>query len=303
MAHRRKKPGDVFDLTHWKLTIPDVDSKTKKAKEVNEASLIGADDKKPYSHKNWFFVDNELRMVFTTPNQSATTKNSKNTRSELREMVRGGNKRIKTKSAKNNWVIGAHPNASTFGAIGGTLKATLSVDHVSLSGNEKKYSAHAVVVGQIHGSGKTEPLKIYYRKLPSHKRGSIFWNYESRPKESKKRKDIVHNVFGSYKLRSGDKDPEDGIELGEPFSYKVCVKENIMHLRFKRLDGEAYRFEHDLSKPHPKASKDLGYANDWLYFKAGAYNQSNPHSSGATNKGVEAGDFARVSFSYLFAGH
>ncbi|WP_371923134.1 polysaccharide lyase family 7 protein [Agarivorans sp. TSD2052] len=38
----------------------------------------------------------------------------------------------------------------------------------------------SAVIGQIHGS-KNEPLKIYYRKMPNHDKGSIFWNYKINP--------------------------------------------------------------------------------------------------------------------------
>lgn len=303
VVKEKKKPAEVFDLSHWKLTLPTLDRKKMKAQEVKEDILNGAGGKEPYSDNDWFFIDDASRMVFIAPNHLATTKQSKNTRCELREMVRAGNKRIKTSAPGNNWCIDAHPEASRYGAIGGTLKATLSVDWVSSSGDDKKYPAYSVVVGQIHGSGKTEPLKIFYRKLPTHRHGSLFWNYESRPKKESNRKDIRNDVFGSHKLRLGDREPSDGIALGEIFSYEVKVQKNTMNLTFRKADGNVASFKHDLSKPHPKIQNDRGYATDWMYFKAGAYNQCNLGNAGCSNKGIGGGDFVRVSFNKLTLSH
>lgn len=303
-----EKPAEVFDLSHWKLTIPELDKKKKRAAEIKEDILNGADGKGPYSNDQWFFVDDASRMVFVAPNNLATTKHSSNTRCELREMVRAGNRRIKTKAPANNWCIAAHPEASKYGAVGGKLKATLSVDWVSTSGNDRKFPAYSVVVGQIHGSGKSEPLKIFYRKLPTHRHGSLFWNYESRPDKESDRQDLRNDVFGNHRLRLSDGDPSDGIALGEQFSYEVNVEENVMHLTFWKADGKIARFQHDLSKPHRKIRNDRGYTSDWMYFKAGAYNQCNLGRKGiwgtsCSNKGIAGGDYVRVAFSKLSLSH
>ena len=122
-------------------------------------------------------------MVFEVQNQAITTKNSKNARSELRQMARGNNSKIKTHDPKNNFSVAAHPKAAEFAAVGGTLEATLKVNHVS---THAKYAerppAFSVVVGQIHAGkdkaqikAKTgfgygnEPLKIYFKKLVGKK--------------------------------------------------------------------------------------------------------------------------------------
>lgn len=297
-------PSENFKLAYWKLTLPDLDPARGKAREIKESELNGK-----YQNPDWFFTDSASgAMVFKTPNHLATTKNSKNTRSELREMVRAGNTDIGTKDPKNNWVIASHPQAATFGAVGGKLSAELTVDWVSTSGNDAKFAAHSVVVGQIHGSGKTEPLKIFYRKLPGHKLGSLFWNYEARPEDMDARFDISNDVFGSYQLTGEDAEPSDGIALGERFSYVVDISGDLMKLSFVKADGTEKSFEHDLSRGHPEHEIDRGYSDDWMYFKAGAYNQCNLGTEGVwgsacENGGPESGDYAQVSFFELSIEH
>ncbi|MDA7747388.1 polysaccharide lyase family 7 protein [Psychromonas sp.] len=152
---------------------------------------------------------------------------------------------------------------------------------------------------------KNEPLKIYFRKLPNHEHGSLFWNYEINPKDKKDRFDITYDVFGSKSLTKADKDPRGGIALGELFTYDVNVKDNIMHLTFIKRPGEANEevvtYKVNLAEPNAASKLDRSYAQDWMYFKAGAYNQCNikPTSSGCTNNGIEAGDYAKVSFYKL----
>lgn len=301
------KPAQLFDLTSWKLQLPEFDPVLGKAQEIDEFSLSTAPV--PFSHPQWFYIDGESnKLVFCAPNHLATTRNSVNTRSELREMIRSGNKRIKTKSPSNNWVLAAHSNASQYGAVGGRLQATLSVDWVSTSGDDKKLHAYSVVLSQIHGSGKTEPLKIFYRKLPHHDHGSLFWNYESRPANENERIDVSHDIFGMHRLRITDSDPEDGIALGETFSYDIHVTGNIMRLKFWKDDDNIKSFTHDLSVGQSGIPNDRGYSTDWLYFKAGAYNQCNLSNGGiggsaCSNRGKEAGDYVQASFDKLSVTH
>jgi len=302
-------PAETLDLSSWKLTLPELDPGRGKAREVKEEMLNGTNGAKAYVHERWFFVDEESKaIVFKTPNHLATTKNSKNTRSELREMVRAGDTNIDTKSPGNNWVISTHPQAADYGAIGGKLSAKLAVDWVSTSGDENKFSAHSVVVGQIHGSGKTEPLKIFYRKLPGHKLGSLFWNYEIRPENQDDRTDVPNDVWGSHLLKGADAEPKDGIALGEEFSYVVDVAGTVMTLTFTKKDGTEKKAVHDLSKGHASHSIDRGYSDDWMYFKAGAYNQCNLGTEGiwgssCDNRGEKEGDYTQVRFFALDVSH
>ncbi len=300
-----KAPAENFEMRKWKinLPIPDTNPERKgKTMEISAAQLN--DSQNPYSQPEWFYTDAKTgAMVFASPNEAVTTPNSKNARSELRAML---NVTLPKgyKDPSTNFVVEAHKNASDYGSIGGRLSASLSVDHVSLSGNDAKRGAHAVVVGQIHGS-KNEPLKIYYRKLPNHAHGSLFWSYEINPKEKNNRFDIYHDIFGSSNLTKKDKDPRAGIELGELFSYEIDVVDNIMNLTFTKNPGEANEsiviYKTDLSQPNAASELDRSYAQDWMYFKAGAYNQCNikTTSSGCSNDGVDEGDYTKVSFYKL----
>ena len=297
-----KAPSQNFDLTKWKINIPMEDDKPGREGKVMEISAqkLGSTTN-PYTHSDWFYTDARTgAMVFATPNKAMTTPNSKNARSELRAMLAKS-----YKDPKNNFAIAVNPDAADYGSIGGELSATLSVDWVSTSGNAYKNGAFSTVIGQIHGS-KNEPLKIVYRKLPGHEYGSLYWRYEinATGDNYSKRKDIYHNVFGAYDLREGSTETMDGIKLGEVFSYNVNVKNSIMHLTFVKNIGEQSEevktAEIDLSKPHYRGEEyDEGYANDWMYFKAGNYNQCNVGSSGCTNNGIAAGDYAKVSFYQL----
>ncbi|MCL1142174.1 polysaccharide lyase family 7 protein [Shewanella gaetbuli] len=307
-----KAPAQNFDLSNWKITLPELateGSKKGKALEIQKNEL--ANTQTPYVHDKWFYTDPKTgAVVFVAPNEAPTTPNSKNTRSELRGMLAQ-----KYDDPKNNFVVASHPDAAEYGAIGGQLKATLTVDQVSTSGNYKKNNAFAVVIGQIHGSDN-EPLKILYRKLPEHQYGSLSWNYELNPvpelqdavdgNGKKLRKDIRHDVFGKHNLRQGSADPVDGIQLGEMFSYEVNVKGDIMHLTFtKNPDSDnpvTKTFEVDLVKGNYQGHDvDQGYQNDWMYYKAGVYNQCNTKksSSDCEWRGMEAGDYAQASFYEL----
>lgn len=315
-------PADKFNFNNWKLTLPtDADANGK----VDEISVSGL---KKYSHPDYFHLDEQGFLVFTSPNKAATTSGSTNTRSELRQMYRGVNKKIKTHDRLNNFAIKAHRRARKFADIGGMLNATLKVEHVPLNAKHNdKPPAHSVVVGQIHAmknkddvkKGKgfgwgNEPLKIYYKKWPDHKTGSVFWTYERNlAKDNPDRTDIAYPVWGNTWENSEDPG-ENGIALGELFNYNVNVHNNIMYLTFRTTDAsQTVTHQIDLSnnvdangkvdeKDHP-----LGYSGDAFYFKAGAYNQCStldksgswyPACAGtgdwATDKAN--GDYASVAF-------
>lgn len=308
-----KTPADVLDLSFWKLTLPteDVDGKVD---EVSVAGLVG------YSHPDYFFVDTHGFVVFTAPNKGATTVNSTNTRSELRQMYRGKNTRIRTHDAKNNFAIKANRQARRHADIGGQLDATLRVLHVATrAGSPEKVPAYSVVVGQIHalkneslhkrsfGYGN-EPLKIFYKKWPGHTTGSVFWTYERNlAVDDPDRNDLAYTVWG--KSWEDPEDPgDDGIPLGALFNYNVNVHGNTMYLTFRTTDPtQSKTFQLDLSKSVDEKDNPNGYAGDAFYFKAGAYNQCSTRASrsfrypGCPGTGdwaidKENGDYTSVAF-------
>jgi len=241
-------PAGKFDLSHWNITLPLDENGDKKPDQVSVKKI------QKYSHPDFFYLDNEGGMVFAAPNKATTTANSSNTRSELRYMLRGKKTRIKTHAPENNFAVEARKGSDKFGAVGGKMEATLRVDHVARNaGNPNKGPAYSAVVGQIHavkydntrsgfGYGN-EPIKIYYKKWPGHKTGSVFWNYERNlAKDDPKRKDISYPVWGFTWDNPGD--PGDkGVALGEAFSYTINVYKNTMYLTFESPKHGTVRYK------------------------------------------------------------
>lgn len=316
-----ENPSDNFDLSQWNITLPADDDGDGKIDSVTVADIQG------YTHPDYFYLDDDGNMVFTAPNKAVTTANSSNTRSELRQMLRGTDTKIKTADPGNNFALAAHENASGFAAIGGRMEATLKVNHVALNAKyPEKHPAFSVVIGQIH-AGKdpephngfgygNEPLKIYYKKLPGHDTGSVFWNYEKNlAKEDPNRMDVAYPVWGN--TWESQEDPgAAGIALNEEFSYSVHVVGNLMYLSFDAADKQRVVYQLDLSDnvdAHGQMDSNdhpMGYTGDWMYFKAGAYNQCSvkddpgfwyPACAGTGEWSIDEsnGDYARVTFSRL----
>ena len=319
--HKSKAPGASFDLTQWNITLP-VDENAD-----GKPDMVKVKDLQTYVHPDFFYLDENGHLVFTSPNVGVTTANSKNARSELRQMLRGVNTRIKTKAPMNNFALAAHENASDFAEIGGRMEATLAVNHVALNSDRpEKLPSYSVVIGQIHagydpdrskgfGYGN-EPLKIFYKKFPGHETGSVFWTYERNlPKADPKRTDIAYPVWGNTWENPNDPG-SNGVKLGEEFSYVVNVYQNTMHLVFSAPNRETVEYSINLADnidAYGNVDENdfaLGYAGDWHYFKAGAYSQCN---GGTTNPfwgtacggtGVwetdkQNGDYSQVTFSRL----
>lgn len=283
-----ESPGDYFDFKFWKLTLPLDANQDGKVDEISVRSLAD------YSHPDFFYLDQNKNLVFTAPNKAKTTSGSSNTRSELRQMLRGRDTKIGTHDPKNNFSLRAHRGYRRFATVGGQLEATLKVLHVARNAaNETKKPAYSVVVGQIHADkdqdvineGKgfgwgNEPIKIYYKKWPNHKTGSVFWTYERNlPRDDPDRTDIAYPVWGNTWENPNDPGTE-GIALGQWFNYNINVHKNIMYLTFRTTDAsKTVTYQVDLSDnvdPYGKVDpKDnpKGYSGDAMYFKAGAYNQ------------------------------
>ncbi|TCI85690.1 polysaccharide lyase family 7 protein [Tenacibaculum sp. M341] len=240
-------------------------------------------DLENFENNKYFFItkeDGENWVVFKTPNSGITSKNSKNTRTEL------------------------HQNKEWTPETGGKLTGTLKVKHVSTSGDARVGASFSVVVGQIHsGEGhKNEPLKIFYKKFPGHKKGSVYWNYEINTKGSNsERWDHSTAVWGYDMSVVGEKsdvypqEPSEGIALDEEFYYEVNVHKGIMYLTFKSKNHETKTFTKSLIDSDFKEKSDIpekvkkqyavidrdgveqpnAYKNELQYFKQGAYNQTN----------------------------
>ena len=280
-----KYPSDVIPfMDKWKILLGD-------------GTYV--DDLINYQKDNFFYVENDGTtdwVVYKTPNSGITSRTSSNTRTELGE--------------KKHWIP----------ETGGKLTGTLKVQHVSTTGDATKASSYSVVIGQIHSDEghENEPLKIYYKKFPGHTKGSVFWNYEINTKgDNIGRFDYSTAVWGQDFSVVGSsateypKEPENGIALGEEFSYEVNVYEGIMYLTFTSKNHKTIQFTKSLIKSEfatreaiPEQVKkvyanrekgggverEIAYAGEINYFKQGAYNQANAKS---TKSEIYGGDIAK----------
>lgn len=260
-------PGDNFDLSKWKITLPD-------QSEPSETDLVNG-----FESADEFYTDPTTgAMVFKCRNDGQTG-GSTYPRSELREMLRAGNTSISTQGiGLNNWVFSSSTvaNQEASGGVDGTMTATVAVDHVSTTGESSKVGR--VIIGQIHASDD-EPCRLYYRKLPGNTKGSIYVAHE--PTTSSEQ---WYEMIGSRS--SSASDPADGIALGEQFSYEIKVVFNTLTVTIMRDGKDDVVQVIDMT--------DSGFADDWMYFKAGNYNQNNSGTPG---------DYAQVSFFALDVSH
>jgi hypothetical protein len=253
-----KKPGENFDLLDWSVALPTDLNKDQKADIVYERALADGFELKPL-----FYTAEDGGMVFACPNEGAkTSSNTKYARTELREMLRRGKTQIKTQGVtRNNWVFSqAHGSVKRLaGAVEGSLEATLAVNRVSITGDEKQVGR--VIIGQIHATDD-EPIRLYYRKLPNNEKGSIYFAHEINGAD-----DVWVNIIGSRSHTLSD--PEDGIRLNEKFSYKITVENSVLFVTIIR-PGKA-----NITKSLDMTNSGYHSNNQYMYFKAGVYNQNN----------------------------
>ena len=288
-------PSDIIPfMDKWKILLGDG---TRSSDLVN------------FEKENFFYVETEGEtswVVYKTPNSGITSPNSSNTRTELGEIKR--------------WI----PEE------GGKLTGTLKVQHVSTTGDATTRSAYSVVVGQIHSDEghENEPLKIYYKKFPGHEKGSVFWNYEINTEGNNDgRWDFSTGVWGHDFSVLGTsptdypEEPQDGIALGEEFSYEVNVYEGIMYLTFTSQGHDTKTFTRNLvksefakktdvpqqvldwysSRRRVGVERDSAYANEKQFFKQGAYNQANRKSTKSeTYDGDIAKQYANGSYAEVW---
>ncbi len=255
-------PGQNFDLADWYLNTPDDADGNGISDRFSEADLA-----KGFTDPRYFYTGPDGGLVMrSTIDGAKTSKNTRFARTELREMLRRGNRSIKTKlddgsPNKNNWVFSSAPKRSQLaaGGVDGTLKATLAVNHVTTSGTSSQVGR--VVIGQIHAD-KDEPIRLYYRKLPGHARGSVYAAHEVSRGD-----DIYVDLIGSRSKSA--KDPADGIALNEKFSYVIEAQGHQLSVRIIQNKKIRAEYSFDLT--------NSGYdiAKDYMYFKAGVYNQNN----------------------------
>ncbi|WP_411894745.1 polysaccharide lyase family 7 protein [Winogradskyella sp. A2] len=241
-----------------------------------------------FEHKDFFYTiqdNNEDWVVYKAPNAGDTHGTSNNCRTELAQLKK--------------W----YPSTAN-----DKLTATLKVMNVSSTGDARVAASYSVVVGQIHSADghENEPLKIFYKKFPGHTKGSVFWHYEinTAGDDNSGRWDYSSAVWGHdfSVIGSGEntypKEPKDGIELDEEFSYEIEVKDGIMNLKFMSNNHETKTFTKNLIKSDFTTKSDIpeqtqklfvpigqdgierknAYAGEGCFFKLGSYNQTNGKS-------------------------
>ena len=288
-----KTPGENFDLLGWYVTTPADDNGDGKADSVYENELAAG-----WTDDRYFYTDPVTGgMVFrVTPAGAKTSKNTSYTRTELRGMLRRGDYDIATRQTdglpgKNNWVFSSAPLEAKFhsGGVDGKLTATLAVNQVTRMGINSQIGR--VIIGQIHAKND-EPIRLYYRKLPGNRNGSIYFVHD--PEIGKER---TINVIGNRSDRA--RDPVDGIALDEIFSYEISVtgkKETdkiipYLHLKIIREDGTEVVAE-------PFDMRDSGFStnDEFMFFKAGAYTGNN--SSPFPERDYDMVTFYKLDYSH-----
>lgn len=288
-------PGENFDLLTWALDTPREDPSDGFSQRTSERGLDGG-----FEDPDHFYTGPDGGMVFrSTIYGVATSANTSYNRSELREMLRRGNTGISTTGVnQNNWILGYQPDPGrTVGGRGGVLSATLRVDHVTTTGSAQHQGR--VVIGQIHADDD-EPIRLYYKKYPNNDRGYIYFGHEIRTSD-----DIWRMVIGPSHNNEDNQplytiNPEQGIALGEIFSYEIIQQGPRIDVIIRRGDLSGPIIGHQFVDMNEENS---GYdiAQEWMYFKAGAYSQNNTGESGDAN-GVGT-DYERITFFSLSNTH
>ena len=275
-------PSGNFELIDWYLNTPEADS-SDRSRRIDEVDLANG-----FVDTNFFWTADDGGMVFKVTNAGArTSTNTQFVRTELREMLRAGNTSINTRNSDgtpnlNNWVFSSAPESAqaSAGAVNGILRATLAVNAVTTTGRESRLGR--VIVGQIHAKSD-EPIRLYYRKLPGNERGSIYAAHEISGGD-----DIYFEIVGSRDSDAAN--PTAGPALDEIWSYEIIAEGNLLTtiIRIGDLEGvELGRAVIDMS------ASGYDVADDFMYFKAGAYNQNN------TDDGGDPNDFAQATFYVL----
>ncbi len=273
-----KTPSENFDLSTWKLSIPENDGNGT-ATDISVSQINSG-----YENNNYFYTGNDGGMVFKCPVDGFTTStNTVYTRVELREMLRGTNTSIPTQGVNgNNWVFGTAPTAdiNAAGGYDGEMNATLAINHVTTTGSDSHVGR--LVIGQIHANSD-EPIRLYYRKLPNNALGSIYFAHEPTDGNGDEQ---WYEMIGSRSNSASN--PSDGIALDEKFSYTIKVVGDILTVTIIREGKD------DVVSTVNMVNSGFNVGGQYMYFKAGIYHLNN---SG------DANDYAQATFYALDKTH
>ena len=273
-------PSGNFDLLDWKMDLPinDDGGFDGIGQTISENDMADG-----YENSDYFFTGPDGGMVMRVPPRGAkTSANTQYTRTELREMLRRGDRSISTRGAggrpnKNNWAFSSAPQSALddAGGIDGQLNVTMAVNSVTTTG--ENFQIGRLIIGQIHAKDD-EPIRLYYRKLPGNVHGSIYAQHERIGQDD----DVNFNIIGSSS--SSASDPADGFELGEIFSYEIRAEGNFLFVTITQDGVERGSTEIDMT------GSGYDVDDDFMYFKVGAYH---------VNNSADDGEFAQVTIYEL----
>ena len=262
---KRKKKYKLpeIDLSHWKVTLP-VTNEEGKPYEIEPPEI--SDFANNEIAKPYMYIDSTKgAIVFHAMPTESKTKNTKYTRSELREQMEPGDNNV-------NWTF----------ADGAYMKGKLAMDEVTRDANG---DYHRVIIMQIHGRLTNEQrdligeddnnappiLKIYWDKGKIRVKTKVLKNLNAVEPE------ILH---------------EDAWDNDEGFNFKEEVGFRKFTLEVKVSDGKMVI---SLNGTEFKVYENI-HMKKWgvfeNYFKAGNYFQTR-----------DKGAYAKVRFYELEVSH
>jgi len=266
-SKKKKKKSKVklpdIDLSHWKVTLP-VSNDKGKPYEIEPPEILDFASIKVA--KPYMYIDSTRgAIVFHAMPTSTTTKNTKYTRSELREQMVPGDNNV-------NWTF----------KDGANMKGKLAMD-ATTKDDEGKY--HRTIIMQIHGRLTNEQrdligeddnnappiLKIYWDKGKVRVKTKVLKNVNATDEE------ILH---------------EDAWDDDEGFNFEQEVGFRKFTLEVKVSDGKMVII---LNNNEFKVYESI-HMKKWgvfeNYFKAGNYFQSR-----------DKGSFSKVRYYELEVSH
>ncbi|MDC0176748.1 polysaccharide lyase family 7 protein [Polaribacter sp.] len=262
---KRKKKVRLpkIDLSHWKVTLP-VANKEGKPVEISPPEILDFANNK--IAKPYMYIDSTKgAIVFHAMPTNSKTRNTKYTRSELREqMVPGSN--------STNWTF----------KDGGYMRAKIAMQKTTKD-SDGKY--HRTIIMQIHGRLTNEQRDLIGED--DNNAPPILKIYWDKGKIRIKTK-ILKNLNATYEEMLHEKawDNDEGFnfeqEVGfRKFTLEVKVTEGKMVIILNRNEYKVYENIH---------MRKWGIFEN--YFKAGNYFQSR-----------DKGAFSKVRFYELEASH
>lgn len=259
------EPWENFDLSDWVIDTPAFDSNDGFALrhgELDWDELVNSDS------RPFFFTHTDGGMRFvSTVGGAKTSQNAKFSRSELREMLRRGNRNFSTRGDNgNNWALGYQPENPDHGGRNGVLTATLRVNQVTTTGSGSHPGR--TIIGQIHADSD-EPARLYYRKRPNADFGCIYVEHEIRNGNN-----VTFNLIGDEDCDNNNGNgPSNGIQLDELFSYEIINEGADITVIIRRGDNDgAIIAQTTIDMNQENSGYDI--RDEWMYFKAGLYTQN-----------------------------